>query len=55
MGFFFSTIKNLNNYSFQNLMAKHTRIKVIMKMIKLIYMKKNALNFELGHEIFEFK
>jgi hypothetical protein len=36
-------------------MAKHTRIKVIMKMIKLIYMNKNAMNFELGHEIFEFK
>jgi hypothetical protein len=36
-------------------MAKHTRIKVTMKMIKLIYMNKNVLNFELGHEIFEFK
>ncbi len=54
MGFFFSTIKNPNNF-FRNLMAKHTRIKVIMKMIKPIYMNKNALNFELGHEIFEFK
>jgi hypothetical protein len=55
MGFFFSTIKNPNNFFFQNLMAKHTRINVIMKMIKIIYMNKNALNFELGHEVFEFK